>query len=189
MARSGDRFDMPDGSAYVVERSAAEAGGASVEMEFFLPPGCVPPPPHVHPQQVEEYEVLQEDFDVMVDGEWRTLAPGESASVPRGALHTFRNRVRRGCACPQLAQAGGPLRELHRTHARDAADRRGEEQARSPPIRLPLHGDVGVRRHAGARPEARTAPPQGPRRPRAAPATPHLFLVVGQFLRVGDLAG
>jgi hypothetical protein len=27
-----------------------------------------------------------------MDGEWRTLAPGESVSVPVGALHTFRNR-------------------------------------------------------------------------------------------------
>jgi hypothetical protein len=52
----------------------------------------VPPPPHVHPHQVEDYEVLEGSFDVTVNGEWRTLAPGESASVPQGALHTFRNR-------------------------------------------------------------------------------------------------
>jgi hypothetical protein len=29
---------------------------------------------------------------VVVEGRWRTLAPGESASVPLGALHTFKNR-------------------------------------------------------------------------------------------------
>ena len=92
MAKTGDRFDMPDGSAYIVTRSAAETGAEYVEMEFVLPPGCVPPPPHVHPQQVEEYEVVEGSFDVTVDGRWRTLGPGESASVPRGALHTFRNR-------------------------------------------------------------------------------------------------
>ena len=92
MAKAGDRFDMPDGSAYIVRRPAAETSGEYVEMEFVLPPGCVPPPPHVHPQQVEEYEVLEGSFDVTVDGRWRTLAPGESASVPQGALHTFRNR-------------------------------------------------------------------------------------------------
>jgi quercetin dioxygenase-like cupin family protein len=92
MAKPGDRFDMPDGSAYIVRRPAADTGGEYVEMEFVLPPGCVAPPPHVHPQQVEEYEVLEGSFDVTVDGQWRTLAPGESASVPQGALHTFRNR-------------------------------------------------------------------------------------------------
>lgn len=83
---------MPDGSVYVVRRATAETDGEFVEMEFVLPPGCVPPPPHIHPRQVEEYEVLEGRFDVVVDGRWRTLAPGESASVPRGVPHTFRNR-------------------------------------------------------------------------------------------------
>lgn len=91
MAQTGDRFQMSDGSLYVVRRAAAETGGEEVEMEFILPPDCVPPPPHVHPQQVEAYEVLEGRFDVLVEGEWRTLAAGESASVPRGSLHTFRN--------------------------------------------------------------------------------------------------
>jgi hypothetical protein len=52
----------------------------------------VPPPPHVHPSQVESYEVLEGSLDVMIDGRWRTLGVGESAAVPIGALHTFRNR-------------------------------------------------------------------------------------------------
>lgn len=91
MAKAGDRFEMIDGSTYIVNRPAAETNGESVEMEFVLPPGCLPPPPHVHPQQVEEYEVLEGSFDVMVDGKWTTLKPGESASVPVGVLHTFRN--------------------------------------------------------------------------------------------------
>lgn len=92
MATRGDRFQMPDGSVYSVLRATAETDGEFVEMEFVLPPGCVPPPPHVHRSQVEEYEVLEGQFDVVVDGAWRTLGPGESASVPIGALHTFRNR-------------------------------------------------------------------------------------------------
>jgi mannose-6-phosphate isomerase-like protein (cupin superfamily) len=83
---------MPDGSVYIVRRPAAESEGAFVEMDFVLPPGCVPPPPHVHRHQVEDYEVLEGRFDVVVDGRWSTLAPGETASVPVGALHTFRNR-------------------------------------------------------------------------------------------------
>ncbi len=92
MATGNDRFEMPDGSAYIVRRPTTETGGEYVEMEFVLPPGCVPPPPHVHPHQVEEYEVIEGELEVTVDGEWRTLGPGESASVPVGALHTFRNR-------------------------------------------------------------------------------------------------
>jgi quercetin dioxygenase-like cupin family protein len=92
VATADQRFDMADGSAYIVRRPTADTGGEFVEMEFVLPPGCVSPPPHVHPAQVEEYEVIEGDFEVMVDGRWSTLAPGESASVPIGVLHTFRNR-------------------------------------------------------------------------------------------------
>jgi len=92
MAQTGDRFDMVDGSSYIVTRPAAETNGDFIEMEFVLPPGCLPPPPHVHPSQVEEYEVLEGRFDVMVDGEWKTFTPGEKASVPVGVLHTFRNK-------------------------------------------------------------------------------------------------
>jgi quercetin dioxygenase-like cupin family protein len=92
LATAGERFKMPDGSVYIVQRPSADSDGAVVEMEFVLPPGCVPPPPHVHPHQVEDYEVLAGRFDVVVEGRWRTLAPGESVSVPVGALHTFKNR-------------------------------------------------------------------------------------------------
>ena len=92
MATAGDQFKMPDGSVYIVRRSAADTGGEFVEMEFVLPPGCVPPPLHVHRAQVEEYEVIEGRFEVVVDGRWSSLAAGESASVPLGAVHTFKNR-------------------------------------------------------------------------------------------------
>ena len=92
MAKAGDCFEMPDGSRYIVRRPTADSDGERVEMEFVLPPGCVPPPPHVHPHQVEGYEVLEGSFEVVVDGQWRELHPGDSATVPVGALHTFRNR-------------------------------------------------------------------------------------------------
>jgi quercetin dioxygenase-like cupin family protein len=90
--KAGDRFEMVDGSVYEVLRTAADTGGEFVEMIFYLPSGCVAPPPHVHSGLVEEYEVLEGSFEVMVEGNWRTLAPGEWASVPEGAVHTFRNR-------------------------------------------------------------------------------------------------
>ncbi len=92
MAHAGDRFEMPDGSVYTVTRPSSQTGGDYVEMEFVLPSGCVPPPPHVHPHQVEEYEVLEGSFELVVGGTWRTLGVGDRASVPQAALHTFRNR-------------------------------------------------------------------------------------------------
>jgi quercetin dioxygenase-like cupin family protein len=92
MAKTGDRFEMPDGSVYAVTSAAADSGGEFVGMEFTLPPGSVPPPPHVHPGPVEEYEVIDGALDVMISGEWKTLKAGDAAAVPVGALHTFKNR-------------------------------------------------------------------------------------------------
>ena len=91
MAAKGERFEMADGSVYVVTTPTEEAKGEYVEMEFILPADAFAPPPHAHPSQVETYEVIEGRFDVVVDGEWTSLGPGEKASVPIGALHTFRN--------------------------------------------------------------------------------------------------
>ena len=91
MPKAGDRYTMPDGlGEYLVVRSHEETGGEYVEMEWRLPPDAFAPPPHVHPTQGEEYEVLEGSFDVMVDGDWRTLGQGDSASVPARTDHTFR---------------------------------------------------------------------------------------------------
>lgn len=92
MAVTGDRFEMPDGSVYEVTAAAADSGGHSVGMNFILPPGAVAPPPHVHPTQTEDFEVIEGPFELMLDGSWKTLETGARASVPPGVLHTFRNR-------------------------------------------------------------------------------------------------
>jgi mannose-6-phosphate isomerase-like protein (cupin superfamily) len=94
MAKTGDSFAMPDGSIYAVTSATAENAGAFVEMQFTLPSGAIPPPAHVHPRPVEEYEVLEGTLELMIAGSWKTLGPGESAAVPAGVLHTFRNRSR-----------------------------------------------------------------------------------------------
>jgi quercetin dioxygenase-like cupin family protein len=91
MPTAGDRFAMPDDlGEYLVVRSHDETGGEYVEMVWTLPPTAFAPPSHIHPTQVEEYEVLEGSFDVMVDGVWRTLNAGDKASVPPGTDHTFR---------------------------------------------------------------------------------------------------
>lgn len=91
MPSAGDRFVMPEGvGEYLLVTTHEETHGEHVEMEWTLPPGAFAPPTHRHPTQVESYEVLQGTFDVCVDGEWSTLAEGESAEVPPDTDHTFR---------------------------------------------------------------------------------------------------
>lgn len=67
----------------------AETGGEYVEFDWEFPAGTFAPPPHVHPSQVEEYEVREGAFEVLVGDQWQTLRAGESASVPVGVNHTF----------------------------------------------------------------------------------------------------
>lgn len=83
---------MPDGSTYEVTEAGAETDGRSVGMIFTFPPGSFAPPPHVHPTPTETFEVIEGELDLMVEGSWRTLRAGESASVPPGVPHTFKNR-------------------------------------------------------------------------------------------------
>jgi mannose-6-phosphate isomerase-like protein (cupin superfamily) len=99
---------MPDGSVYAVTAAAADSGGEFVEMEFTLPPRSVSPPPHVHHGMTEEYEVIEGSFAVMSGGEWTTLEPGDSASIPPETVHTFKNR----------SGASVRVRNVHRPAAR-----------------------------------------------------------------------
>jgi mannose-6-phosphate isomerase-like protein (cupin superfamily) len=136
MAKSGDRFAMPDGSVYAVLSSATDNDGAFVEFEFALPSGCVSPPPHVHADLTEEYEVLEGSFEVMVAGEWTALAPGQSAAVRPGELHTFRNRSGETARVRNVhrppARFEDYIEKIHRV-TRDAGIRRSRDP------RIPLY--------------------------------------------------
>jgi mannose-6-phosphate isomerase-like protein (cupin superfamily) len=90
MGQRGDVFQMPDGAKYVLHTPSAEVGGDYVEFEWIFPAGVFAPPPHLHPGQVEEYEVLEGELEVLVGDRWQTLREGDSASVPVGVNHTFK---------------------------------------------------------------------------------------------------
>ncbi len=61
-------------------------------MRFQLRPEAGSPPPHVHPHAVEVFEVLEGEFDLLVNRSWQTVKAGEWVSVEPGVRHTFRNR-------------------------------------------------------------------------------------------------
>jgi quercetin dioxygenase-like cupin family protein len=91
-AKAGDTLTMPNGTAFSIVKSADESGGERVEMEITIPPGSPSPPKHVHPNQEETQEVLAGTLSVYLDGSWRSLEQGQSVSIPRGQVHTLRNR-------------------------------------------------------------------------------------------------
>jgi quercetin dioxygenase-like cupin family protein len=92
MLRAGDILDLgPLGAKFLIKKTAAETQGRSFEMEWELGPNTGGTPIHVHPGATETYEVLQGQFDVFVNGVWRTLSAGERLAVEPGVPHTFRN--------------------------------------------------------------------------------------------------
>ncbi|MFL5907934.1 MAG: cupin domain-containing protein [Solirubrobacterales bacterium] len=136
MAKTGDVFEMPDGSSYEITKSTADAGGEFVEMIFTLPAGSVAPPPHTHPGLVESYEMIEGELDVMVDGGWQTLGEGESASVPSDTNHTFKNRS--GALVRTRNVHRPPARfENYIEHINRLLDARGISSGKDP--RLPIY--------------------------------------------------
>jgi mannose-6-phosphate isomerase-like protein (cupin superfamily) len=46
---------------------------------------------HIHPRQDEIYAVKEGEIQVYLDNNWRTLKAGERITIPKGAVHAFRN--------------------------------------------------------------------------------------------------
>jgi quercetin dioxygenase-like cupin family protein len=92
VVETGDQLRTVDGTTFKLARSAHDTGGERVEFEITLPPGALSPPPHYHPKQTEEWHVLEGTLSIQLDGEWRELREGESATMPPGQVHTLKNR-------------------------------------------------------------------------------------------------
>jgi mannose-6-phosphate isomerase-like protein (cupin superfamily) len=85
-----DVIKLFDGSEYWVLERPRRPGDAVV-MEFRLPDHCAQPLTHIHPHNIEVFDVLEGEVEFLVGSEWRTLRAGESVTVPPGERHTFRN--------------------------------------------------------------------------------------------------
>jgi mannose-6-phosphate isomerase-like protein (cupin superfamily) len=79
------------GMRWEITRSTADSSGEVFESANWLDPQMPGPPPHVHPNSEESFEVLEGTLDVFKDGHWTTLSQGETVAVPPGAVHTLRN--------------------------------------------------------------------------------------------------
>jgi quercetin dioxygenase-like cupin family protein len=66
-------------------------GGHYSLFHVFVPAGPPGPLPHIHRDADESFYVLEGRVEVLLEGAWRSLGPGQFLHVPRGAIHTFRN--------------------------------------------------------------------------------------------------
>ncbi len=70
-------------------KTAADTNGEFVEAIAFLPAGGEGPPPHRHPLQNEEFEVIDGRVSVECDGKKQELGKGQTFLVPANSLHRF----------------------------------------------------------------------------------------------------
>lgn len=90
---AGRQLDFHPGMEmrWEITRSTADTAGELFEARNWVGAHMGGPPVHVHPTAEESYEIIEGALDVFVDGTWRTLGPGEAATVPAGTPHTLRN--------------------------------------------------------------------------------------------------
>ena len=63
----------------------------SLLFEATWQPGSNVPPPHLHPTQAEDFEILEGELEAIVDGEQRTLRAGDTLHLPAAAVHQMWN--------------------------------------------------------------------------------------------------
>ncbi|MDQ3442031.1 MAG: cupin domain-containing protein [Chloroflexota bacterium] len=88
----GKRLDLRTvfGLQATVARSAADTGGAYVEMDVMAEPGSRTTI-HYHPEQEETYQVVEGTLEVFHNAGWQAVPAGQSLTIPPKAVHGFRN--------------------------------------------------------------------------------------------------
>lgn len=84
--------EFPDGTRYRVLTSPADPEREPLVVELLLPPGCIAPPPHIHPHSKETFAVVEGTFEVRKGRSWHRVNAGESMTLDAGTVHTYRNR-------------------------------------------------------------------------------------------------
>jgi mannose-6-phosphate isomerase-like protein (cupin superfamily) len=87
MAHQGQEIETPAGMTLLLVRTGNETGGELLEMEATYSGEAGMPPEHLHPSQVERFEVLEGSMHAIVGGKERAYEVGESFEVPAGTPH------------------------------------------------------------------------------------------------------
>ncbi|MGD9734766.1 MAG: cupin domain-containing protein [Solirubrobacterales bacterium] len=120
-AANADRhldFHPGMGMRWEITRSTEDTDGELFEHIDWYDAREPGPLPHVHPGTEDSFEVLEGALEVCIDGEWVSLGPGETATVPPGVPHTFRNAtdgpVQVVCRHRPAGRAEAFFRDMHR---------------------------------------------------------------------------
>jgi mannose-6-phosphate isomerase-like protein (cupin superfamily) len=87
MAHAGQEIGTPGGMKLLLVRTGEETGGELLEMEATYPGDGSMPPMHLHPSQVEHFEILEGSMRTVIEGDERVYESGESFEVPAATPH------------------------------------------------------------------------------------------------------
>ncbi len=79
------------GDIYTFLATTEETDGAYFVLEGWVPEGAGPPP-HIHHDQVETFDIVEGQLEVMMGGEVREAKAGDFVHVSIGTAHSFLNR-------------------------------------------------------------------------------------------------
>jgi quercetin dioxygenase-like cupin family protein len=92
MAYAGQTLENPvTGERITFRKTSADTDGEYVEIDLVLAPDGAVPGTHVHPKQVEIFEVMAGKMKFRLGLKKVKAGPGETVVVPAGAIHNFAN--------------------------------------------------------------------------------------------------
>jgi quercetin dioxygenase-like cupin family protein len=87
VAHAGQEIEGQGGFRLRLIQTAAKTDGELLEMEVSYGGTGGLPPEHLHPRQVERFEVVEGTVRTIIDGAERRYGPGEKFEVPAGTPH------------------------------------------------------------------------------------------------------
>lgn len=85
-----ENLELPGGVRVTIALDGEATGGA-LALLVDRPPAGWSLPPHRHTNETETIHIVAGRFELNIEGDRRELGPGDSAHIPRGALHEGRN--------------------------------------------------------------------------------------------------
>ncbi|GAB5551431.1 MAG: hypothetical protein Sapg2KO_10220 [Saprospiraceae bacterium] len=71
--------------------TSAETNGLKSVIEIELQPKAEGPPPHYHKAYSETFRILEGEISLQIGNEYKTAKEGDTYSVSKSQLHTFKN--------------------------------------------------------------------------------------------------
>jgi mannose-6-phosphate isomerase-like protein (cupin superfamily) len=93
MTSGGHVIENPlSGEVITIHQTAAETHGRLLAWELVLAPGGRVPSSHAHPEQEEQFTVLEGRMNFRLGRRRVAAGPGQTVRIPPGTVHHFANR-------------------------------------------------------------------------------------------------